>query len=434
MRAVMEGPERERAFRELFMVPSSWRLEVELVAIRGSRLSLTRERCRDTDDIDQPITIELLTVIEVEHGDLVHDTVSFDPDDIDAAFEELDARYLEGEAADHSHTWSLVKEVYAAFNRRELPPTTPDWVNIDRRRGAAFAPGDAISYIRAAWDVAPDINIYIEAVHRLSDLGAVVTQVSKGTSQQGFDAEWREIALLMFEGDSINRCEIFDEADLDAAIDRFDELDRPVSPLENAAIRTWKRLADAFNRRDVDRALAVTAEDGRYEDRRKGLRDKGTARNVWQTVFDAPKGWQLEMEPVAIRGSHLGLTRGRFRDTDDADRPVTVEFVTVTGVSDDNLMHDTVVFDPDDIDAAFAELDARYLAGEAAAYSHTWSAVTRNAAAFNQREPLTTTPDWVNIDHRRATAFEPGDMTPVHPCRRGRSRRTSTSISRLRIG
>ena len=30
---------------------------------------------------------------------------------------------------------------------------------------------------------------------------------------------------------------------------------------------------------------------------------------------------------------------------------------------------------PDDIDAAFEELDTRYLAGEAAAYAHTWSVV-----------------------------------------------------------
>ena len=52
------------------------------------------------------------------------------------------------------------------------------------------------AYIRATWDVAPDINIYIEAVHRLSDLGAVFTQVSKGTSQEGFDAEWRDVILL----------------------------------------------------------------------------------------------------------------------------------------------------------------------------------------------------------------------------------------------
>ena len=148
----------------------------------------------------------------------------FDPDDIDAAFAELDARYLAGEAAAHSHTWSVIAGAYAAFNRRELPATTPDWVNIDHRRARAFAPGDLTAYIRATWDVAPDVKIYIEAVHRLSDLGAVVTHVVNGTSQEGFDAEWREISLLTIEGDLINRCEIFDEADIDAALARFDEL------------------------------------------------------------------------------------------------------------------------------------------------------------------------------------------------------------------
>ena len=45
----------------------------------------------------------------------------FDPDDIDAAFEELDARYLAGEAAAYAHTWSVITEAYAALNRRELP-------------------------------------------------------------------------------------------------------------------------------------------------------------------------------------------------------------------------------------------------------------------------------------------------------------------------
>ena len=54
--------------------------------------------------------------------------VAFDPDDIDAAFAELDARYLAGEAAAHAHTWSVIAGSYAAFNRRELPATTPDWV------------------------------------------------------------------------------------------------------------------------------------------------------------------------------------------------------------------------------------------------------------------------------------------------------------------
>ena len=89
----------------------------------------------------------------------------------------------------------MIAGAYAAVNRRELPPTTPDWVNIDHRRGTAFAPGELIRIYPCRWDITPDVKIYIEAVHRLSDLGAVVTHAAQGTSQQGFDAEWREISI-----------------------------------------------------------------------------------------------------------------------------------------------------------------------------------------------------------------------------------------------
>ena len=64
----------------------------------------------------------------------------------------------------------------------------------------------------------------------MSNLGAVVTQAAHGTSQEGFDAEWREIHLLTFEGDLFSRSEIFDEADLDAALARFEELQSPGAP------------------------------------------------------------------------------------------------------------------------------------------------------------------------------------------------------------
>lgn len=165
----------------------------------------------------------MLNIVEIDIDNRIAAGVQFDLDDIDAAFEELDARYLAGEAAAHSYTWSVIAGVYAGFNRRELPATPADWINIDHRRGAAFAPGDVIPYIRAAWDVAPDIDIYIEAVHRLSNLGAVVTYAASGTSQEGFDAEWREITLLTLAGDLINRVEIFDGDDIDAALARFDE-------------------------------------------------------------------------------------------------------------------------------------------------------------------------------------------------------------------
>ena len=182
----------------------------------------------------------------------------FDLDDIDAAFAELDARYLAGEAAAHAHTWSVMRGAFAAINRHELPERTPDWVNIDHRRGAAFAPGEVTAYIHDLWDDAPDINVYIEVVHRLNNLGAVVTEAAHGTSQQGFDAEWREIEIFTFEGDLISRCELFDEADLDAAIARFDQLSRPAPRLENAASRVVERMQACFTARDWN-AMADTA-------------------------------------------------------------------------------------------------------------------------------------------------------------------------------
>ena len=126
-----------------------------------------------------------------------------DLDDIDAAFAELDARYLAGEGAEHSHTWSLHCRPAPRSTGAMMPPTTPDWVNIDHRKLTAFAPGDMTPYMRATFDVAPDIKFYIEAVHRLTTLGAVFTQRGHGTSQEGFEGEWRDINLMTIEGDQI---------------------------------------------------------------------------------------------------------------------------------------------------------------------------------------------------------------------------------------
>ena len=53
----------------------------------------------------------------------------------------------------------------------------------------------------------------------------------------------------------------------------------------------------------------------------------------------------------------------------------SVDVLNVAEIGADNRIVASVVFDLDDIDAAFAELDARYLAGEAAEHEHTWSVV-----------------------------------------------------------
>ena len=50
----------------------------------------------------------------------------------------------------------------------------------------------------------------------------------------------------------INRCEVFDEPDLDAALARFDELQPQAPRLENAASQVYERFQAHFATGDWD--------------------------------------------------------------------------------------------------------------------------------------------------------------------------------------
>ena len=61
------------------------------------------------------------------------------------------------------------------------------------------------------------------------------------------------------------------------------------------------------------------------------------------------------------------------------------ELLVIVETNADERITAWLVFDPDDIDAAFAELDARYLAGEAAPHAHTWRVITRGLRRHDPR-------------------------------------------------
>ena len=122
--------------------------------------------------------------------------VAFDFDDLDAAFEELDARYLAGEAAAHAHTWSVIANTYAALQPARTRPTTANCRKHRPPPGSAIRAGDLTAQSESS-GITPNLRTYIEAVHRLNDLGAVVTGVViEGTSPEGFEAEWRVVATF----------------------------------------------------------------------------------------------------------------------------------------------------------------------------------------------------------------------------------------------
>ena len=136
---------------------------------------------------------EILGLVEIDPNDRIAARVVFDPDDIDAAFAELDARYLVGEAAAHAQTWSVVAGTTPGSTARP-PATTPDCANVDHRPLVITLGNDLAT--SSVWDLAPDLS---HTKRRCID-SAISEQSSPcrtGTSQEGFDAEWRMIDIFM---------------------------------------------------------------------------------------------------------------------------------------------------------------------------------------------------------------------------------------------
>ena len=192
-----------------------------------------------------PLDTEVIEIIEVDADDRLVRRVVFDIDDIDGAFTELDARYLAGEAATYARTWSALLDSFSALNRHELPSAPLGLVAIDHRQGPSIAPDELMKFLRAGWNLTPDFRMCIEAVHQLSDNGAVITMTAHGTSPEGFEADWRIVELLWKDGAG-HRLEVFDETDLEAALARFEELHPDQRRLENTATRVESLLRRSF--------------------------------------------------------------------------------------------------------------------------------------------------------------------------------------------
>ena len=379
------------------------------IATRGELLTLSHAHL-------PAFQTDVLTLVEIDADNRIAAYVAFDFDDIDAAFEELDERYLVGEAAAHSRTWSVIMRSFAAIKGRELPTTVPDFVDIDRRRTANIDAGGMKAFLRTALDLTPEFTSYVETVHRLSDLGAVVTQVVHGKSQDGFEAEWRVIDVFTVEGELLSRCEAFDEVDLDVALARLDELSRQAPRLENDASRVDDRFKNYFAARDWDAMTEILAEEFSIDDRRRvvniGIRNGPDVEIANMRAAAEVGAKAMTFVVIATRGKRLALSRIRAWGPDQRPEAFHTDALGIVEINADNRIAARVAFDLDDIDAAFEELDARYLAGEAAPYAQTWSVIAGAYAAFNRHELFATTPDWANIDHRRGIGFAPGDMIP----------------------
>ena len=104
---------------------------------------------------------------------------------------------------------------------------------------------------------------------------------------------------------------MFDEADLDAALARFDELQPQAPRLENAASQVEQRYLTYFAARDWDAYAEILSDDICMDDRRRvvnaGVRRGRDAEIASMRAIADIGVTQFTSTVIAIRGERLAL-------------------------------------------------------------------------------------------------------------------------------
>ncbi|HVJ96272.1 MAG TPA: nuclear transport factor 2 family protein, partial [Acidimicrobiia bacterium] len=334
--------------------------EDENIATRGRTLALTRTTLRIPDPEATGIVL-IATEVDAE-GLFLRSTV-FDSDDVDGALASLDEMFLAGEGAQCADVLRIGDSLLAALVQHDIEAMrlllAPDCVMADHRR-IAFPMStvdewlDGIAETFVMWGHGA---VRVEHITDLGPHGALWACVSTGTELTtggAYEVPW--LLSLHIDDGLITSHRIYSEDDIDAA-----RRERSTA-VENAASRADVRLRNACMRRDWDAFIDVVTPDFISDDRRLQERYEGDrALAVYRTIHALDQfNWETTL--LASRGETLALGRDRVTFVDGAVGPAEVEALSLVECDADGRVVSVTAFNVDDLDAAYDELDARFVA------------------------------------------------------------------------
>ena len=245
----------------------------------------------------------------------------------------------------------------------------------------------------------PDLKMRIVAVHALESGARLIPSSSEGETPDGLG--WSAFTPP-------DRPQSRTASSPDSRSSREDDLDAVRRPLPGAAPGAGGGTGE---RGDTGAVAAPAGHRGsrlgrpeadpcaRTSCSRTGGPGCGTrslaSRPSWTTVaLYAELGVTDSPDTIlAVRGDRLALTRTEFVGRDQGPGSFSAEMLDVIEVDEDGALAHAVGFDPSDVDAAYAELDARYLAGEGAPHAAVWLCVhrlLRRTRRTSDCRPMTT--------------------------------------------
>jgi SnoaL-like domain len=250
----------------------------------------------------------------------------------------------------------------------------PDLVLEDHRPrgwGTLQSRHEYMKCVRTLLDLRPDARGRIDHVLALEDRRSLAEATWVGSRDDG-PFEIPVVVVSVFGPDGrIQRAHVYDCDQLDAARACYEALAAPVPPprLENAVTRLRDRFEDAWAARDWEGIAAILAPGFRLIDRRSYAHfdlDRDQELVSLRFRFDMLSS-RTTSEVLATRGLRLALVRERFELADGDVGPSETESLLVVECDERGGCVGLVAFDPDALDAAYAELDRRHAGGEAAA-------------------------------------------------------------------
>ena len=387
----------------------------ELLATRGDRLVLFRVVYRGSGGDVGPLETEWLSINEVDERGAIVASVMLDPDDLDAAYAELDDRYAAGEGKPYALVLANMRAFRKASAERDWETVARllpiDFTLVSHRRlvgtGTPLGRDEYLATRGAVDNLGVRGDLRFDHQLRLSARAGVIVTTWYGTLDGG-DFEDPFIVVYGHDGTFAHSVEIFDVDQLDRALARYEELSSalPRPPrITNAATRAIDRMDEAWAAHDWARVCSGFAPEFRMLDRRSMVRlepDRDQHLESMRRIFEMSSS-SFRNEVLATRGDRLVLTRLRFEGSGRAIGPSEIELLAVLEVNGHGEPIAGVMLDPDDLDAAYAELDDRYDDGEGSAYGHaTMTRTFRRAWAVRDWETLTAllAPDLTVNDHR----------------------------------
>ncbi len=397
------------------LIARAERVEIanELLATRGDRLALFRT-CHVAlyDEGIGAVEVAFLHLAEGDPIGRVVTSVIFDPDALDAAYAELDARYAAGEGAATPSVCAAWQRFADAFARRDWDAAAAQYaaalvVHDHRRLGweSIQGPEAYVASLRALAELAPDVRIQSDHV-AMNERGLLWVGRWLGSREGGpFDSPW----IVVSEHDATGCVLRFDTYDLDqeaAARARFAELGHdPLRIPPNAATRAADRIGALIGEGGWTALRALTAPDFAFDDRRKRALVSGDVElyvRHLQVVRSYPN-LKTTRELLGTFGDRIAVARLAYSGGPEGSA-FEGEFLLLTEVDAAGQVRTLIHFDPEDRAAAFAEAQARFVAGEAGG-DEGQAAIAAFGGAIGRRDWKAVrdccTDDFVTEDHRR---------------------------------